>query len=45
LVISHVAIDKSCSAITLHERECPHDPCVVISELMRYEVHVQFARI
>jgi hypothetical protein len=40
LVISHVAIDKSCGTITLHERECPHDPRVVVSELMRYEVHV-----
>jgi hypothetical protein len=45
LLISHVAIDESCSAITLHKRECPHDPRVVVSKLMRHEVHVQFTRI
>jgi hypothetical protein len=45
LVISHVAIHESCSTVTLHEGECPHDPRMVISELMRHEIHVQFARI
>ena len=40
LVISHVAIDESCSTIALHERECPHDPRVVVSELMRHEIHI-----
>jgi hypothetical protein len=45
LVISHVAIDELCSTVALHERERPHDPHVVVSELMRHEIHVQFARI
>jgi hypothetical protein len=45
LVISHLVIDESSSMVTLYEGECPHDPCMVISELMMYKIHVQFARI
>jgi hypothetical protein len=45
LVILHVVIDELCSMVALHEREHPHDPCVVISELMRHEIHVQFTGI
>jgi hypothetical protein len=45
LVILHMVINESCSAVTLHEGECPHDPRVVVSKLMRHEIHVQFARI
>jgi hypothetical protein len=43
-VISHMAIDESHGMVTLHEGEHPHDPRVVVSELMRHEIHVQFAR-
>jgi hypothetical protein len=45
LVTSHMTIDESSSTVTLHEGKRPHDPRVVISELMRYETHVQFTQI